>query len=166
MKTQLALFLSTGLFVLTACTPNTPISVPKDSMPEKPHNEAMMEQTWPTGSDIEEGAMDTETSSSFQLIPYSMAAFDDVRGKQPVAIHFSASWCPKCRALDASLKENMASLPQDAIVFLADYDTEIDLKKEYGITLQTTVVFFNRQGEKIDTINNPSLEKIKTLLQS
>lgn len=113
-----------------------------------------------------DAATESGEEMSSKLQPFTPAAFAAAKGNQPVAIHFTAKWCSKCKALDKKMNERAAELPEDAIVFLADYDTETELKAEHGVTVQTTVVFFDREGNKLDTINNPSFEKVDELLSA
>ena len=59
---------------------------------------------------------------------------------QKVALFFAASWCPTCRALDATINGNLSLIPEDALIIKVDYDASGDLKKKYGVTVQHTTV--------------------------
>ena len=122
----------------------------------------------PANAPSNDEAPSTGTSQeiSSKLVPFTPAAFAAVKGTQPVAIHFTAKWCSTCKALNRKLDERAAELPENAIIFLADYDTEDELKAEYGITVQTTVVFFDKAGNKIDTIHNPTFDRVNELLST
>jgi len=61
-------------------------------------------------------------------------------------LFFNASWCPSCRAADASLS---ASSIDDILVLSTDYDNNTDLRKKYGVTSQHTFVQVDAQGEMI-----------------
>ncbi|MDF2379694.1 MAG: thioredoxin family protein [Candidatus Gracilibacteria bacterium] len=153
MKKTLSLALcSLSLVVLmTACTP---ASAPTDT------------DTTTNTESQEESTIEATEEVSTKIQPFTTAAFTAAKGNQPVAIHFTAEWCPTCKALDKTINERAAELPEDAIVFLADYDNETALKAEHGITVQTTVVFFDKEGNKTETINNPKFEKINELLSA
>ncbi len=109
-----------------------------------------------------EGMKNNEQPFSYE--DYSVARFTEVKGKKPFALFFHASWCSTCRRLEAMIKENINQLPKGAVILKADYDEETALKKEYGVRLQSTLVFFDGKGNKVGTEVNPSLEKIKELL--
>lgn len=61
-------------------------------------------------------------------------------------LFFHATWCPQCRALDESLKE--ADIPDGVAIFKVDYDKNQDLRKKYGVTIQTTLVRVDNQDNK------------------
>jgi thiol-disulfide isomerase/thioredoxin len=60
-------------------------------------------------------------------------------------LFFHASWCPKCRALDADIEANR--IPDGMTIFKVDFDTATDLRQRYGVTLQTTIVYVDDDGE-------------------
>lgn len=62
-------------------------------------------------------------------------------------LFFHASWCPQCRALDESIKSS--TLPDDTVILKVDYDSNQALRQKYGVTIQTTVVKINDDGEKV-----------------
>ena len=62
-------------------------------------------------------------------------------------LFFHAPWCPQCRALEASIKKD--GLPHGVTVFKVDYDTNQDLRRNYGVTIQTTLVKIDDSGNKI-----------------
>ena len=60
-------------------------------------------------------------------------------------IFFYAPWCPECRAFKTSITGGQ--IP-DGVQFLeADYDGSTDLKKHFGVTLQSTFVRVNSVGD-------------------
>ena len=100
----------------------------------------------------------------FRYEEYSEARFNALKGKQPIILNFHADWCPKCRALDESIQANREDFPEDVVMFDVDYDTYHGLKQAYGITIQTTLVFFDRNGEQVAKEYNPSIAKLKDLM--
>lgn len=92
-------------------------------------------------------------------LDYEDGAIEATAG--PKALFFHASWCPKCRALDEDLKAEGA--PDGLTVFKVDYDTRTDLRQQYGVTIQTTIVFVDDGGEKISSVvlyDDPSVESL------
>ncbi len=63
-------------------------------------------------------------------------------------IFFHASWCPTCTALDKNIKAG--SVPEDLTIFKANYDTETELRKKYGVTIQHTLVQIDDQGNELN----------------
>ncbi len=64
--------------------------------------------------------------------------------------------------LDASISK--AELPDDTTIFKVDYDSNQDLRKKYGVTLQTTIVKVDADGNLVDkyvAYNEPSFEAVK-----
>ncbi len=66
-----------------------------------------------------------------------------------VVLSFHASWCPSCRALDADIVQNMNAIPSDVSILKVDYDTESELKKKYGVSVQNTLVQVDAEGNLI-----------------
>lgn len=77
-------------------------------------------------------------------LPYDKARFDTALADgRPVIVDFSASWCPTCKAqkpiVEALMKEKKL---EPVTLFVADYDKETALKKQLGVTQQSTFVVF------------------------
>jgi thiol:disulfide interchange protein len=94
---------------------------------------------------------------------YDATEFEALRGKQKVALYFKADWCPTCRKFDAALSEDISNFPVGTVIFKADYDAETELKKEFEVTHQTTVVVLDASGEVIFKEVNPDMETFKAL---
>lgn len=62
-------------------------------------------------------------------------------------LFFHAPWCPQCRALDESIR--MSNVPDGVTIFKVDYDSNQPLRAKYGVTLQTTVVKVDGEGNKL-----------------
>ncbi len=62
-------------------------------------------------------------------------------------LFFHASWCPKCRDLEADILAN--DIPDDFTVFKVDFDTATELRQRYGVTLQTTIVYVDDDGDAL-----------------
>lgn len=82
-------------------------------------------------------------------MPFDKAKFDAAiaQGK-PVIVDFSASWCPTCKQqkpiVQGLLKEKKL---QPVTLFVADFDSEESLKKQLGVTTQSTFVVFKGGAE-------------------
>jgi thioredoxin 1 len=77
-------------------------------------------------------------------LPFNKAKFDAALAQgKPVIVDFSASWCPTCKQqkpiVQGLLKEKKL---KPVTLFVADFDFEEDLKKQLGVTMQSTFVVF------------------------
>ena len=77
-------------------------------------------------------------------LPFDKAKFEAALAEgKPVIVDFSASWCPTCKQqkpiVAALLKEKKL---QPVTLFVADFDREEALKKQLGVTMQSTFVVF------------------------
>jgi len=78
-----------------------------------------------------------------------------------VVIFFHASWCPSCRGLSADIEKNIGVIPGGVHILKADYDTETELKKKYGVTYQHTLVQVDKDGNLIKKWSgSPSLSSL------
>lgn len=92
---------------------------------------------------------------------YSEQAFTEASSQTRI-LFFHAPWCPQCRALDESIKQQ--ELPDNTVIFKVDYDTNQNLRQKYGVTLQTTLVRVDDKGEKVKSVvayNNPTYSAVK-----
>jgi thiol-disulfide isomerase/thioredoxin len=64
-------------------------------------------------------------------------------------LFFHAPWCPQCRSLEASIQEG--EIPDGVTIIKADFDSEIALRQQYGVTLQTTIVYVGDDGELLSS---------------
>jgi thiol-disulfide isomerase/thioredoxin len=87
----------------------------------------------------------------------------DVIAKTPGTkiLFFHAPWCPQCRAIEADITNS--SLPSDVTIIKVDYDSNQDLRQKYGVTIQTTLVRIDDQGnlvEKFVAYDDPTLDSV------
>ncbi|MDP2838304.1 MAG: thioredoxin family protein [Candidatus Moranbacteria bacterium] len=107
-----------------------------DTMVKK--DETMMEKKLETAMMVKGG----------QYVPYDASKIVFAKeGK--VVLFFRASWCPSCRALDADIKANLSQIPQNVLILDVDYDKYTDLKKQYGVTYQHTLVQVDASGNML-----------------
>lgn len=108
--------------------------------------DAMMEVNDEQMMEADDAPMMVQTDGSYEAYaPEKLARAQE----QNVVLFFRASWCPTCRALDADLKENRATLPSDLVILDVNYDTEAALKQKYGVTYQHTLVQVDAEGNLV-----------------
>jgi thiol-disulfide isomerase/thioredoxin len=78
--------------------------------------------------------------ADYQADPEAFAAGD-------VVLFFNASWCPTCQEAVKNLEP--ADFPEGLTVVSVDYDSNLDLRKKYGVTTQHTFVQVGPDGEEI-----------------
>jgi thioredoxin 1 len=100
-------------------------------------------------------------------IPYDRAQFDSMRAAgKPVAVVFHADWCPTCRAQAPVLRQLSGSQEFKTItVFIANFDTEKDLKRDLRITQQSTVVVFKDGKEAARSTGDTRADGLSELLR-
>lgn len=78
--------------------------------------------------------------ADYQADPAAFATGD-------VVLFFNATWCPTCQEATKNLKS--ASFPDGLTVVSVDYDSNLDLRKQYGVTTQHTFVQVSPDGEQM-----------------
>lgn len=90
---------------------------------------------------------------------YNAAALAKTEGT--ILLFFHASWCPQCRAIEKDIYEK--GVPENVTVYKVDYDSNQALRKTYGVTLQTTFVRVDREGNKLASFvayNDPTFSAV------
>lgn len=98
-----------------------------------------------------------------EYITYSPEAFSQVSGTR--ILYFHAPWCPQCRKLEADITKN--GVPSGVTIFKVDYDSNQALRRQYGVTLQTTLVRVDDAGQeaaKFVAYDDPTLQAVKNNL--
>ena len=76
-------------------------------------------------------------------------------------LFFRASWCPQCRALEKDI--TTGTIPDGLTIIKVDFDNSAQLRQQYGVTLQTTVVYVDDDGallRKTVLAEDPSLDAL------
>ena len=104
---------------------------------------------------------------AIEFQPYSAAALAAAqKADKPVALHFHADWCPTCRAQDKVLQALKAEPGLDVTVLKVNYDTEKDLKRQYKIQSQSTMVILRGDKERGRLVGDTTEAGIRTALKS
>ncbi len=128
---------------------------------QKADETAMVEKEAMGGEAVKQGAadgpsaaMDKEAemadvaSASGAYLPYEASKLA-MANSGDVVLFFRASWCPSCRALDADIKAHLGDIPAGLTILDVNYDTSTELKKQYGVTTQHTLVQVAADGALI-----------------
>lgn len=63
-----------------------------------------------------------------------------------VILFFKADWCASCSVVDEQVLESLEKIPAGVHILKVDFDTEFELRKKYGVTLQHTFVQVDEFG--------------------
>lgn len=106
-------------------------------------------------------------SQALELRPYSASAFAQAQNAgKPFAVLFHADWCPTCRAQEKTLNSMKGEDGLDLTVFVANYDTEKELKRQFGIRSQSTLIALRGQKITARVIGDTSAEGLRAALKS
>ena len=100
-------------------------------------------------------------------LPYRADTLDRLLADgRPVVVDFHADWCPICRA-QAPIIKDLLSKPEfkDLTVLIANYDTELPLRKSLNVSQQSTLVVFRHGKEVARSTGQTSPEKLAALLR-
>lgn len=116
----------------------------RSSEPLAQNDEATQQSEDMSKSTIPESSTD-QTAQAGVYTSYSENALAETSGTR--ILFFHAPWCPQCRSLDKDITENGA--PAGTTIFKVDYDSSQDLRKKYGVTIQTTLVLIDGEGNLV-----------------
>lgn len=71
----------------------------------------------------------------------------DTFANSDVVLFFNASWCPTCQ--EATEQLTGAQFPAGLTVVSVDYDSNEQLRDQYGVTTQHTFVVIDKDGQEI-----------------
>jgi thiol-disulfide isomerase/thioredoxin len=95
------------------------------------------------------------SSTPSRSVPGSIVSLGDYQADpkkyadSDVVLFFNASWCPTCR--DATENLTSESLPDGLTIVDVDYDSNTDLRQQYGVTTQHTFVHVDASGQELVT---------------
>lgn len=150
-----------ALFTLVGCSQTEQEQVTDILTEQEPAMEQVDEST-----EAQQAEDDSTTEVTEQEQPaYSAAVYTDNQAvlteSGPKVIYFHADWCPTCRALEERVNKTLSEFPDGTKIVKVNYDTEKELKKQYGIKVQTSLVILDESGNQVgDVLVNPSNEQL------
>ena len=144
-----------------------PDSQTAENMTENMQKEdTTLNATQPTKTPMQSDSTSTEVNqqrATGRYISYSENALSDQSYNQTI-LFFHAPWCPQCRAFEKNIQAS--SIPEGTQILVVDYDTSTDLKKQHGVTLQTTFVSVDTGGNQLKKwVGYSSDHTLATLLE-
>lgn len=138
-----ALALAAGL-MLAGCAAGVPTAAPEPDASSSSATEAPAVESG-DGDAGDDGGDDADAAQAGAYVDYRDGIIDETPGAK--AIFFHAPWCPQCRALEESILSG--EIPDGLTIIKADFDSETALRQQYGVTLQTTIVYVGDDGESL-----------------
>ena len=95
-----------------------------------------------------------------QYIAYDEDKIANTSGTQ--VLFFHAAWCSQCRQIENDI--NNEGVPENVTIYKVDYDKNQQLRLKYGVTLQTTFVVIDANGNAIKkhvAYNEPTFVAVK-----
>lgn len=136
-KRILAIVIALAVVVIAA------IAIISIGTAENPNNSG--ESNASSGSSDSASTETVENDGGGAYVEYSPTAVADAEGR--VFLFFHAPWCPQCVSMEGDIKSEGA--PSGVTIVKVDYDSNQDLRAEYGVTQQTTFVEVDSSGEKL-----------------
>jgi thiol-disulfide isomerase/thioredoxin len=134
-----------GYSVSNSSTPESKITVVNNNefSEDVSQNEAAFVETNQAGEVMAESAI------AGDYIDYDAAAIASSEAKH-IVLNFSATWCPSCRSLDKDINANLSTIPNGVEIYKIDYDSNVALRQQYGVTVQHTLVEITADGTMIN----------------
>lgn len=128
------------------------------------NNNNVEEET--NNNNVEENTTDNNINrNNIAYSDYSQELFNEsIDSNNSTVLFFYADWCPSCKALDDNINNNYSMIPNNVDILRVNYDNEEQLKNEYWITSQHTLVFFNENWDQID--KNNTTFKLSDILET
>ncbi len=146
-----------GIVVLIGGGAAFVLTRPDNSQPSTANSTTSSHQT-AAGTDTTGQTASSGNTAGY--VDYKESAIATTQGTK--LLFFHAPWCPQCRALEADIQDK--GVPEGVTIFKIDYDTNQALRQKYGVTLQTTLVKIDDQGnliKKYVAYDEPTLAAVK-----
>jgi thioredoxin 1 len=99
--------------------------------------------------------------------PFDAKAFSAAQAAgKPILVQIDASWCPICAKQRPILAE-LEKTPEfsELVIFNVDFDSQKELVRQFGASMQSTLIVFHGAAEKGRSTGETDPGRIKTLLE-
>lgn len=107
-----------------------------------------VDSTTPTRTAPAEQPRSNDVSVLGRYKPYEEIDLQ-AEGYDQSILFFHAAWCPECRAFESAIQSQV--IPEGVQILKVDYDSATELRQRYQITLQSTFVSVDSEGNAIST---------------
>lgn len=121
----------------------------------------MMEDDTMEADDAMMPEEDDAMSRAGSYVAYDAELASAAAQQGQAVIFFHAPWCPTCAALERDLDASLGDIPAGLTLLKTDFDTSLELRKRYGVTIQHTFVQVDAQGNAISKwVGGNTLESV------
>lgn len=98
---------------------------------------------------------------------FTQTAFDEAqKAGRPILVEITASWCPTCKAQKKIMNELLKAPDLDKLmIFEVDFDSQKDVVRAFGATMQSTLIAFKGTQEIARSVGDTNTDSIKQLLE-
>ena len=98
---------------------------------------------------------------------FTQAAFAKAQAEgDPILIAIHARWCPTCAAQTPIIQQIAAEgATKNLRVLLVDFDSQKDVVKQLGATMQSTLVLFHGKDEMARTVGDTDPNSIRSSIR-
>ena len=103
---------------------------------------------------------------AFQPRAFDAKAFEAAQAAgKPILVEVTAPWCPTCKAQKPILS-NLAAKEKfkDLVAFEIDFDSQKELLRKFGVTMQSTLISFKGAKEMGRSTGDTNAASIEALL--
>jgi thiol-disulfide isomerase/thioredoxin len=99
--------------------------------------------------------------------PYTPEAFAAAQAAdKPILVAIQAPWCPTCAAQRPILQQIEADgAYKNLRVLLVDFDTQKDVVRQMGATMQSTLVVFHGKQEMARSVGDTNADSIRATVR-
>ena len=102
-----------------------------------------------------------------EVSPFTAEAFAAAQASdRPILVAIQAPWCPTCAAQQPIIEKIAAEgAGKNLRVLLVDFDTQKDVVRSLGATMQSTLVVFHGKDEMARTVGDTDSESIRATVR-
>lgn len=132
-----------------ALTAGACASTPSSNSDTQVSTEQVSEPATQPDAESETAANVTTNGSGAYISLADYRASKELYDASKVVLFFNATWCSTCKKARENLEADLSAIPADLAIVLVDFDSETDLKRQYGITVQHTFVQIDAAGNEL-----------------
>jgi thiol-disulfide isomerase/thioredoxin len=108
------------------------------------------------------GLLGLQQARAAEVMKYTPEAFAEAQAAgMPIVVHIAAKWCPTCAAQRPILEKiEQEAAYNNVRVLLVDFDTQKDVVRAMGATMQSTLVVFHGTKEMARTVGDTNAQSI------
>jgi thiol-disulfide isomerase/thioredoxin len=108
-----------------------------------------------------------QAARAAEVSPFTPEAFAAAQASdRPILVAIQAPWCPTCAAQKPILQQIEAEgAYKDLRVLLVDFDTQKDIVRQMGATMQSTLVVFHGKQEVARSVGDTDAASIRATVR-